>query len=48
MPMPLASLLHDRLLAGIAKGRGDMDWSALSLDVEENAGLEVPVPSTVH
>jgi 3-hydroxyisobutyrate dehydrogenase-like beta-hydroxyacid dehydrogenase len=47
MPMPFASLLHDRLLAGIAKGRGDMDWSALSLDVLENAGLEVPVPSTI-
>jgi 3-hydroxyisobutyrate dehydrogenase-like beta-hydroxyacid dehydrogenase len=42
MPMPLQSLLHDRLLAGIAKGRGDMDWSALSLDVLEDAGLEVP------
>jgi 3-hydroxyisobutyrate dehydrogenase-like beta-hydroxyacid dehydrogenase len=48
MPMPLASLLHDRLLAGIAKGRGDMDWSALSLDVLENAGLEVPDPSTTQ
>jgi 3-hydroxyisobutyrate dehydrogenase-like beta-hydroxyacid dehydrogenase len=47
MPMPFASLLHDRLLEGIAKGRGDMDWSALSLDVLENAGLEVPVPSTI-
>ena len=47
MPMPFASLLHDRLLAGIAKGRGDMDWSALSLDVLENAGLEVPIPSTI-
>ncbi len=42
MPMPLASLLHDRILAGIAKGRGDMDWSALALDVLENAGLELP------
>jgi len=42
MPMPLASLLHDRLLAGVAKGRGDMDWSALELDVLENAGLELP------
>jgi len=48
MPMPLASLLHDRLLAGIAKGRGDMDWSALSLDVLENAGLELPGPSTIQ
>jgi 3-hydroxyisobutyrate dehydrogenase-like beta-hydroxyacid dehydrogenase len=42
MPMPLASLLHDRMLAGIAKGRGDMDWSALALDVLESAGLKLP------
>jgi 3-hydroxyisobutyrate dehydrogenase-like beta-hydroxyacid dehydrogenase len=48
MPMPLTSLLHDRLLAGIAKGRGDMDWSALSLDVLENAGLEVLGPSIIQ
>jgi 3-hydroxyisobutyrate dehydrogenase-like beta-hydroxyacid dehydrogenase len=42
MPMPLASLMHDRLLAGVAKGSGDMDWSTLELDVLENAGLELP------
>ena len=42
MSMPLASLLHDRMLAGIAKGRGDMDWSALALEVLENAGLKLP------
>ena len=39
MPMPFASLLHDRFLASVAKGRGDMDWSALALDVSEDAGL---------
>jgi 3-hydroxyisobutyrate dehydrogenase-like beta-hydroxyacid dehydrogenase len=44
VPMPLASLLRDRLLAGMAKGRAEMDWSALSLDVLENAGLQVPDP----
>ena len=44
MPMPFASFLHDRLLAGVAKGRGDMDWSALSLDVLEDAGLQLPHP----
>ena len=27
LPMPFASLLHDRLLAGIANGRGEMDLS---------------------
>ncbi|MBA2393528.1 MAG: NAD(P)-dependent oxidoreductase [Ktedonobacteraceae bacterium] len=39
MPMPLASLLHDRLQTGIAKGRGEMDWMAMSLGVSEDAGL---------
>ncbi len=39
MPMPLASLLHDRMMAGIARGRGEMDWASLSLGVSEDAGL---------
>jgi 3-hydroxyisobutyrate dehydrogenase-like beta-hydroxyacid dehydrogenase len=40
MPMPFASFLHDRLLASVAKGRGDMDWSALALGVSEDAGMQ--------
>lgn len=39
MPMPLANLLYDRLLTQIAKGRQDLDWSALALGVAEDAGL---------
>jgi 3-hydroxyisobutyrate dehydrogenase-like beta-hydroxyacid dehydrogenase len=39
VPMPLASLVHGRLLAGIARGRGDLDWSALALAASEDAGL---------
>ncbi len=39
MPLPLASLLRDRLLGSLAKGRGDWDWTALALDVAEDAGL---------
>ncbi|HKQ85496.1 MAG TPA: NAD(P)-dependent oxidoreductase [Candidatus Acidoferrales bacterium] len=39
MPLPLGSLLRDRLLASIAKGRSDWDWTAIALDVAENAGL---------
>ncbi len=39
MSMPLASLVHDRMMAGVARGRGEMDWSALSLGVSEDAGL---------
>jgi 3-hydroxyisobutyrate dehydrogenase-like beta-hydroxyacid dehydrogenase len=38
-PLPLASLLHDRWLASMAKGRGNLDWSAVALDVAENAGI---------
>jgi 3-hydroxyisobutyrate dehydrogenase-like beta-hydroxyacid dehydrogenase len=39
VPMPAASLVYDRLLAGVAKGRADMDWTALALGVSEDAGL---------
>jgi 3-hydroxyisobutyrate dehydrogenase-like beta-hydroxyacid dehydrogenase len=39
VPMPLASLLHDSLLAGVARGRGDLDWSALAALIAEDAGL---------
>jgi 3-hydroxyisobutyrate dehydrogenase-like beta-hydroxyacid dehydrogenase len=40
VPMPVASLLRDRWLAGVAKGRGDMDWSVIALGVAEDAGLD--------
>lgn len=39
VPMPFGSLLYDRLLTSIAKGREDMDWTALALAVSEDAGL---------
>ncbi|CAM3853691.1 NAD(P)-dependent oxidoreductase [Alicyclobacillus pomorum] len=39
-PMPLASLLHDRLLSSVAKGRENQDWSALTMIASEEAGLE--------
>jgi NAD-binding of NADP-dependent 3-hydroxyisobutyrate dehydrogenase len=38
-PMPLGSLLHDRYVSAVAKGRGDLDWSAIALGVAEDAGL---------
>lgn len=40
-PMPLASLLQDRFLASKAKGRGDMDWSAVALMASEEAGKDI-------
>jgi 3-hydroxyisobutyrate dehydrogenase-like beta-hydroxyacid dehydrogenase len=40
MPMPLASLVRDRLISAVAKGRGDIDWTGLALGVSEEAGLK--------
>jgi 3-hydroxyisobutyrate dehydrogenase-like beta-hydroxyacid dehydrogenase len=42
VPMPLAGLLHDHLLAAVAKGRGDLDWTGLAGEVSEAAGLLPP------
>jgi 3-hydroxyisobutyrate dehydrogenase-like beta-hydroxyacid dehydrogenase len=38
-PMPFANVVHDRLASAVAKGRGEMDWTALGLNVSEDAGL---------
>ena len=40
MPMPVGSLLRDRWLASVAKGREDFDWTAVALSVAEDAGLK--------
>jgi 3-hydroxyisobutyrate dehydrogenase-like beta-hydroxyacid dehydrogenase len=42
-PLPFASLLHDRFLATVAKGRADLDWAAVSLGVAEDAGLSANI-----
>jgi 3-hydroxyisobutyrate dehydrogenase-like beta-hydroxyacid dehydrogenase len=39
VPMPLASLIHDHLLAALARGKGDLDWSAMAQLIAEDAGL---------
>lgn len=38
-PMPVASLVHDHFLAGVAQGAGDSDWSGLARLAAANAGL---------
>jgi 3-hydroxyisobutyrate dehydrogenase-like beta-hydroxyacid dehydrogenase len=40
VPMPSIGVVHDRLLAGVARGHADLDWSALALIAGEEAGLE--------
>jgi 3-hydroxyisobutyrate dehydrogenase-like beta-hydroxyacid dehydrogenase len=39
-PMPFASILHDRLLTGIARGRAEHESLELARVSDENAGLE--------
>ena len=39
-PLPLASLLHDRLLTLVTQGKGEIDWTGLALKSSEDAGLK--------
>jgi 3-hydroxyisobutyrate dehydrogenase-like beta-hydroxyacid dehydrogenase len=39
VPMPVASLLRDHFITAIARGKSDLDWSALARLATENAGL---------
>jgi 3-hydroxyisobutyrate dehydrogenase-like beta-hydroxyacid dehydrogenase len=40
VPMPLASLVRDHFLEGVAQGEGDTDWSGLARLCARRAGLE--------
>jgi 3-hydroxyisobutyrate dehydrogenase-like beta-hydroxyacid dehydrogenase len=40
MPLPVASLLRNRWLTAMAKGRENMDWTAVAIGVAEDAGLK--------
>jgi 3-hydroxyisobutyrate dehydrogenase-like beta-hydroxyacid dehydrogenase len=46
VPMPAASLVHDRLVAAIAHGWAELDWSALGLLAESDAGLPLQQEKT--
>jgi 3-hydroxyisobutyrate dehydrogenase-like beta-hydroxyacid dehydrogenase len=39
VPMPSVGVVRDRLITGIARGYGELDWTALGLVAEEEAGL---------
>ncbi|WP_242333787.1 MULTISPECIES: NAD(P)-dependent oxidoreductase [Anaeromyxobacter] len=39
VPLPLASLVRDRMLAALARGWGDLDWSVFARISAEEAGL---------
>jgi 3-hydroxyisobutyrate dehydrogenase-like beta-hydroxyacid dehydrogenase len=39
VPMPSVSVVRDRLIAGVARGYADLDWSALGLVAADESGL---------
>ena len=39
-PMPVAGVVHDRMLAAMARGQGDLDWSSVTRIAALEAGLE--------
>lgn len=44
VPMPLASLLHDRFMTLMARGWAELDWSALGKLAATDAGMESAQP----
>jgi 3-hydroxyisobutyrate dehydrogenase-like beta-hydroxyacid dehydrogenase len=44
VPMPSVGVVRDRLITGIARGHGELDWTALGLIAAEEAGLSPLLP----
>ncbi len=47
-PMPSVDVVRDRLITGIARGYGDLDWTALALVAAEEAGLQARIARSVN
>ncbi|HEX4174119.1 MAG TPA: hypothetical protein VHY82_16765 [Acetobacteraceae bacterium] len=39
VPMPVASILRDHFISGIARGEADFDWLALARVAAQDAGF---------
>ena len=39
VPLPVASLIRDRLISALAHGQGEWDWSSIALVSERSAGI---------
>jgi 3-hydroxyisobutyrate dehydrogenase-like beta-hydroxyacid dehydrogenase len=44
-PLPSIDVVRDRLITGIARGYGELDWSALGLIAAEEAGINANSPT---
>jgi 3-hydroxyisobutyrate dehydrogenase-like beta-hydroxyacid dehydrogenase len=47
-PMPSVGVVRDRLITAIARGYGDLDWTALGLIAAEEAGLFSVAPAAAE
>lgn len=45
--MPFGSVLRDRFVSAMAKGRSDLDWSAIALQSSEDAGIKNAVEDAI-
>jgi 3-hydroxyisobutyrate dehydrogenase-like beta-hydroxyacid dehydrogenase len=45
VPLPLASLVHDRIVTALARGYGALDWSVFGRIASEEAGVAQGVPA---
>jgi 3-hydroxyisobutyrate dehydrogenase-like beta-hydroxyacid dehydrogenase len=43
VPMPMASLVHDRFVAGLAQGLDESDWAAIARIAYQEAGLRTEI-----
>jgi 3-hydroxyisobutyrate dehydrogenase-like beta-hydroxyacid dehydrogenase len=43
VPLPIAGILHDRLMTGMANGRENLDWSAIAMTQMEESAIYGPV-----
>jgi 3-hydroxyisobutyrate dehydrogenase-like beta-hydroxyacid dehydrogenase len=48
VPMPSVGVVRDRLITGIARGYGELDWTALGLIAAEEAGLYAAPSDTAN
>lgn len=39
VPLPVAGILHDRIMTGLANGRENLDWSAIAMTQMEESGI---------
>jgi 3-hydroxyisobutyrate dehydrogenase-like beta-hydroxyacid dehydrogenase len=48
VPMPSVEVVRDRLIEGVTRGYGDLDWTALGLIAAQEAGLHVEPPDSSY